>query len=66
MQEYRFYFLDKADKILRREDAMCPDDATAVADATERDHAYSIEIWAGKRIVATVLPGRATHDAPPA
>jgi hypothetical protein len=36
-----------------------------VAAATERDHAYSIEIWAGKRIVATVLPGWAVHSSPP-
>ncbi|QYE34676.1 hypothetical protein KZX46_18265 [Polymorphobacter sp. PAMC 29334] len=62
MVEYRFYFLDHEDKILRREDAVCADDPSAVATATKRDHAHSIEIWAGKRIVATVLPGRTRHE----
>ena len=57
MGNYRFYFLDRANKILRREDADCADDAAAVATAYDRDHAHSIEIWDGKRIVATVLPG---------
>nr|WP_295659664.1 hypothetical protein [Polymorphobacter sp.] len=65
MEDYRFYFLDREDRILRREDTACIDDATAVATATRHDHAYSIEIWAGKRIVATVLPRRAVHSSPP-
>ncbi len=64
MADYRLYFLNDANKILRREDAECADDATAVALAAERDHAHAIEIWSGKRIVATVLPGQRApgHD----
>lgn len=62
MTEYRLYFLNDADKILRREDVECADDAAAVALAYDHDHAQSIEIWEGKRVVATVLPGRRAID----
>lgn len=57
MPDYRLYFLNAATKIVRREDAECADDVAAVALGYERDHAHAIEIWQGKRIVATVLPG---------
>jgi len=59
---YRLYFLNDANKINRREDIELPDDAAAVACAYERDHAHSIEIWEGKRVVATVLPGGRAPD----
>jgi hypothetical protein len=60
--DYKFYFLTAANKILRREDVACADDAAAVALGYERDHAHAIEIWQGKRVVATVLPGQRAPD----
>lgn len=56
MPEYRLYFLNAADKILRAEDLDCGDDSAAVEAAHALDHAAAIEIWSGRRLVARVDP----------
>jgi hypothetical protein len=56
MRNYRLYFLDVNDRIIRAEIVSGADDTAAVAAAVERDHAHFIEMWEGTRRVGSVDP----------
>ena len=56
MADYRLYFLNANNRIVRAEDLDCADDAAAVAAAQALDHAASIEIWNRRRLVGRVDP----------
>ncbi|MDO9486749.1 MAG: hypothetical protein Q7J32_00105 [Sphingomonadaceae bacterium] len=56
MPEYRLYFLNEGDRIIRAEDLDCADDDAAVAAALALDHAAVVEIWNRQRLVTRVKP----------
>lgn len=56
MPEYRLYFLNDGDRIIRAQDLDCADDDAAIAAALALDHAAVIEIWNRRRLVSRVRP----------
>ena len=54
MPDYRFYLLDGTGRIARRVDAVCADDAEALAQARSFGHRHAVEVWQGTRTVGRV------------
>ena len=63
MTDYRFYFLNAADKIEAAQHEELPSDAEAIAKAQTALNGYTItdtdEVWAAKRFVARVTRNNA-------
>jgi hypothetical protein len=58
MPSYRFYFVDRNDRLIGPAQVLeCADDAHALAQATKRQNRYfTVEVWHGQREVGVVLP----------
>ena len=56
MREYRLYFLDKDDHVLRAVDLTCDDDGEAIAASAEHRHSHAKELWELARLVCRLEP----------
>lgn len=52
MSNYRFYLLDRHDRIARTADACCKDDVHALERAQPFAVRYVVEVWQGSRLVS--------------
>lgn len=63
VQNYRFYFLGPNNRIARRAEVSCTDDAEAIAQAEALRAVQGIEIWDGRRKVGFVAAQIETDPA---
>jgi hypothetical protein len=58
MTEYKIYLLDKDNQITDAPEVLsCDSDEAAIIQVKQQlAHAYDIEIWEGRRLVATLKP----------
>ena len=56
MREYRLYFLDKDDHVLRAVDLTCDDDGQATAASAEHRYTHAKELWGLARLVCRLEP----------
>ena len=56
MSEYRLYFLNKTDQIVRRKEFDLPNDEEALAKAKQYIGGRAMELWTGTRLIARIDP----------
>lgn len=57
MAHYRFYLMDAADRIMHASDLEADDDAQAIELLCLRGEQTDVELWCGKRKVASLPKG---------
>lgn len=55
MPTYRLYKLDQAGKYAAGEEMDAPDDDEAMVKAGALGHAYTCELWLGRRLVGRIV-----------
>ncbi len=56
MNEYRLYFLDKENHVVRREEFQQADDEQAIAHAKQFLDGKALELWSGARLINRLEP----------
>jgi hypothetical protein len=64
MAEYRAYLLGRDGHFNGFEPLVCPDDATALAQAKRLFNRYGIELWSGVRLVERLSPATGCQPIP--